>query len=62
MPFDTPKSLTDDEVYALTAYILQRNGVIEAGQTLDADTLAKVEMPNRDNFIDVWATQGEKPW
>ena len=27
-----------------------------------ADTLPKVEMPNRDNFIDVWATQGEKPW
>lgn len=62
MPFDAPKSLSNDEVYALAAYILFRNGVIEGDQVMDARTLPKVEMPNRNNFIDVWATQGAKPW
>ena len=62
MPFDAPKSLTDDQAYALTAYILYRNGVVEEDQILNATTLPKVEMPNRDRFIDVWQTQGERPW
>lgn len=62
MPFDAPKSLADDEVYALAAFILHRNRVIEADQTMNAETLPIVEMPNRDNFIDVWARHGEKPW
>lgn len=62
MPLDAPKSLTNDEVYALAAFILERNGVIEAGTAMTADTLPAVEMPNRDNFIDVWAMQGAKPW
>lgn len=62
MPFDAPKSLSDDEVYALAAFILSRNGVIAEDEVIDAETLPAVEMPNRDNFIDVWDTQGEKPW
>jgi len=62
MPFDAPKSLSDDEVYALAAFILYRNGVIEEDQVIDADSLPEVEMPNRDNFIDVWAEQGDRPW
>jgi cytochrome c len=62
MPFDAPKSLSDNEAYALAAYILYRNGVIEEEHILNADTLPTVAMPNRDNFLDVWATQGEKPW
>ena len=62
MPFDAPKSLSDDEVYALTAFILDRNGVIPEGAAIDAQSLPEVVMPNRDAFIDVWATQGEKPW
>jgi len=62
MPLDAPKSLTNDEAYALAAFILERNGIIDANTAMTAETLPAVEMPNRDNFIDVWATQGEKPW
>jgi S-disulfanyl-L-cysteine oxidoreductase SoxD len=51
MPFQAPRSLTDDEVYALTAYILAENKLIGASDTMDAQTLPKVKMPNRDNFI-----------
>ena len=51
MPFTEPRSLTDDEVYALTAYILAENKLIDANETMNAETLPKVKMPNRDNFI-----------
>ena len=51
MPFQAPRSLTDDEVYALTAYILAENKLIGASDVMDAQTLPKVKMPNRDNFI-----------
>ena len=44
-------SLSDDEVYALTAYILAENKLIGADETMNAETLPKVKMPNRDNFI-----------
>ena len=62
MPLDAPKSLTNDQAYALAAFILERNGIIDGGTAMTAETLPAVEMPNRDNFIDVWAKQGEKPW
>jgi cytochrome c len=51
MPWQQPKSLTSDEVYALTAYLLALNKVIDDNTTLDAPTLAKVRMPNRDGLI-----------
>jgi cytochrome c len=51
MPAQMPHSLTDDEVYALTAYILVGNKLIGANDTMDAQSLPKVKMPNRDNFI-----------
>jgi cytochrome c len=51
MPYNMPRSLTDDEVYALTAYILSINNLIGENDTMDATTLPKVKMPNRDNFI-----------
>jgi mono/diheme cytochrome c family protein len=51
MPWTTPRSLTDDQVYALTAYILAQNKLIDAKQVIDAQTLPKVEMPNRTGFI-----------
>ena len=51
MPFTAPRSLSDDEVYALTAYILAENKLIDAKETMNAETLPKVKMPNRDNFI-----------
>jgi len=51
MPYTEPRSLTDDQVYALTAYILAENKLIDANETMNAETLPKVKMPNRDNFI-----------
>jgi len=51
MPFQSPQSLSNDEVYALTAYILAENGIIRRNATMNARTLARVEMPNRDGFI-----------
>jgi len=51
MPWTSPRSLTDDQVYALTAYILAQNKLIDAQQVINAQTLPKVQMPNRDGFI-----------
>jgi cytochrome c len=51
MPYQMPRSLTDDEVYALTAYILAENKLIGETDMMNAQTLPKVRMPNRDNFI-----------
>jgi cytochrome c len=51
MPFLTPQSLTNDEVYALTAYLLAENGIIDDNETMNARTLPRVRMPNRDGFI-----------
>ena len=51
MPLTAPESLSDDEVYALCAYILSRANVVGANATLDAKSLAAVRMPNRDGFI-----------
>jgi mono/diheme cytochrome c family protein len=51
MPYNMPRSLTDDEVYSLTAYILALNNLIGQDDVMDANTLPKVKMPNRDNFI-----------
>jgi S-disulfanyl-L-cysteine oxidoreductase SoxD len=50
MPWDRPQSLTPDEVYAVSAYILHLNGIIPANAVMDATTLPKVAMPNRDGF------------
>lgn len=51
MPFNAPGSLTDDEVYAVTDYILTEAHVIKKTQVMDAKTLPRVEMPNRNGFI-----------
>jgi len=51
MPLNAPKSLTDDEVYAVSAYILRLNGITGEGDVMDAQTLPQVQMPNRDGFI-----------
>lgn len=51
MPLPRSKSLTNEEVYAVTAYLLNLNGIIPEGETIDARTLPKVTMPNRDGFI-----------
>jgi cytochrome c len=51
MPLNASKSLSNDEVYAVAAYILQLNGIIGEVDTMDAQTLPQVQMPNRDGFI-----------
>lgn len=50
MPFYEPQSLSNDEVYALTAYVLYLNDIVEDDFVADRDTLPAVEMPNRDGF------------
>ncbi|MEO5701623.1 MAG: c-type cytochrome [Casimicrobiaceae bacterium] len=50
MPFTNPKTLTDHEVYALTAYVLNLNDILPADAALDRDSLPKLRMPNRDGF------------
>lgn len=51
MPFGAPGSMSDDEVYAVSAYILAEANIIDKSMVLDAQTLPKVQMPNRDGFI-----------
>jgi mono/diheme cytochrome c family protein len=51
MPWPQPKSLTNAEVYALTAFILAGNKIIGENDTMNAETLPKVQMPNRDGFV-----------
>lgn len=51
MPFDRPGMLPPDDVYSVVAYVLQLNEIVAAGDVLDATTLPKIQMPNRDGFI-----------
>jgi S-disulfanyl-L-cysteine oxidoreductase SoxD len=51
MPYQMPRTLSADEVYALTAYILELNKIIGENEVMNAETLPKVKMPNADNFI-----------
>ena len=51
MPFNEPRTLSNDEVYAVTAYLLAQNKIIGENDAMDAQSLPKVKMPNRDNFI-----------
>jgi len=52
MPTTAPQSLTNDEVYAVTAYVLSLNGIVADDAVMNAQTLPQVKMPNRDGFID----------
>src|SRR5258708_29705757 len=54
MPWTAPKSLTNDEVYAVTPHILRLNGIIGDNDAMDARTLPQVKMPNRDGFIPLY--------
>ena len=58
MPFNAPHSLSDDQVYAVTAYILQVNGILPDGAVLDARSLPATQMPNRNGFKPVWPNHG----
>ena len=50
MPMSAPGSLTDDQVYAVTAYLLFANGIIAQDYEINTQTLPLVKMPNRDGF------------
>ena len=54
MPYVQPQSLSNDEVYAVTAYLLNLNGIIGEHDEMNARTLPNVKMPNRDGFIVVY--------
>jgi cytochrome c len=51
MPWPTPRTLSDTEVYDLVAFILAQNKLIGDDDVMDAQSLPKVKMPNRDGFI-----------
>jgi len=57
MPFTQPLSLSNDDVYAVTAYLLYLNGIIEEDDIMDAETLPLIRMPNRDGFIVAYPQQ-----
>jgi cytochrome c len=54
MPIASPQLLTNDEVYAVTAYILSIDGIVPSDAVLDAKSLPRVKMPNRDGFVSWW--------
>src|SRR5450432_3133509 len=51
MPLNAPQSLSSEDVYAVSAYILNLNGLLAADATLDAGTLSAIKMPNRTMFV-----------
>jgi mono/diheme cytochrome c family protein len=54
MPFNAPHSLSDNQVYAVVAYVLHENGIVGPDTVLDATNLAAIRMPNRDGFRPIW--------
>jgi S-disulfanyl-L-cysteine oxidoreductase SoxD len=60
MPFQEPQSLTNDEVYSLTAYLLALNGIIDEDDEMNARTLARVRMPNRDGFVVMYPERDQR--
>ena len=51
MPFNAPQSLTPDEVYSVIAWLLFQNQIIAEDAVINAQTLPKIEMPNRNGFV-----------
>ena len=62
MPYFEPQSLTNDEAYAVTAYVLFINNIITKDQNINADTLQKINMPNKAGFIDSWGPDWKRSW
>lgn len=51
MPYASPGTLTSQEVYGLTAYVLYLNGIVTERQVIDPKTLPRIPMPNRQGFV-----------
>jgi cytochrome c len=54
MPITAPESMTNDEVYSVTAYLLSIDSIVPKDAVLDAKSLPQVKMPNRDGFVSWW--------
>ena len=54
MPLIEPRSLTDEEVYALTAHLLRMNGIVDENFVAEAGSLPKVQMPNGNGFVSAY--------
>ncbi len=54
MPYTAPMSLSNDDYYAITAYLLNKNDIIADDAVMDKDTLPAVRMPNRDGFVNAY--------
>jgi cytochrome c len=64
MPANKGGTLSPDEVYGVTAFLLYKNGIVQETDVLDAKTLPKIQMPNRGNFVPaapVWPPNPKKP-
>jgi cytochrome c len=57
MPYTAPGNLTDDDLFAVTAYVLFVNGIVSETMVVDAKTLPGIKMPNADNFV--WAVSSD---
>ena len=65
MPYDRPGFLGADETYALTAFLLHRNDIIQEGDVMDAKSLPTVRMPHRSRYVDPppdWKPGRSRPW
>ena len=61
MPHHAPKTLSDDDVYALTAYILNLNEIVERNTVLNKASLMRVVMPNQHKTVNIWEQERQKP-
>jgi S-disulfanyl-L-cysteine oxidoreductase SoxD len=52
MPYQAPGTMTPEEVYAVTAYVLFLNGIVRESRVLDEKSLPRIRMPNRDGFVE----------
>ena len=65
MPASNPGSLTPDEVYSVVAFLFYQNGIIQESDVMDAKSLPKVQMPNRNGFVPavpVWPAPSKPSW
>ncbi len=60
MPYMAPMSLTNEEYYAITAFILNKNDIISEDKVIDKNSLPKVTMPNRDGFVNSYPARPRK--
>ena len=60
MPPNQPMQFKPDEVYSLSAFLLYKNGIIQESDVIDAKSLPKIQMPNRNNFVPLWPVWDKK--